>query len=462
MAYSRNLVWQIMEARENGNLIEFPLGEKMHHEGINIRYLGLILANVPQEEEEKYTVTRYFLLTMIAARVIKNEIRALLRQSMSKVRVPLEAPYRAVIVRYVNWVFGYDLVTDRYWNISIKGIMKRWFHLSAPYTNANYKLRENLFHPSVSACLKYNPKEYFFYLFDNALGVRFSSFGTVKLLSNAPLDEADVVEFQEKVKHMNIVDDAMGSYYQLQGVLKQMEGAHSQATPYFGLAVDKYERALTSNPNNKKLLRNLADCLVRKLLYEKVILLHKEKTEKVVKEKDLDKKDRDKEKDKDKDREKEREKEKEREREKEKEKDKDKEKDRDYFSRDEEMGKVSSSKGSALLSNNSSFTLDAKMEMLPPEIPPAHTTDHYLSQASSIVKDSEVTLQLSDPRVLAVDQYYLRAVDCDSTDSVTLYQYASFMVRCNRAVDRSEEYYLRSLECKFYTAVSHDVSLSFL
>ena len=51
----------------------------------------------------------------------------------------------------------------------------------------------------------------------------------------------------------------------------------------------------------------------------------------------------------------------------------------------------------------------------------------------------------TDPRVIATDLYYLRAVDADKTDYQTLYDYARFLLWCNR-VERAEEYFLRSLE----------------
>jgi len=64
----------------------------------------------------------------------------------------------------------------------------------------------------------------------------------------------------------------------------------------------------------------------------------------------------------------------------------------------------------------------------------------------SLVREQDVVFQFSDPKILQIDQYYLRAVDCDPDDSTTLYDYAMFTTKCGRATDRSEEYFLRSLE----------------
>ena len=79
---------------------------------------------------------------------------------------------------------------------------------------------------------------------------------------------------------MNIVDDAMGTYLYLQGVQKQLQvskakslktahllthflfqGEYKEALEYFSLSTKMFMTALTSNPNNKKLLRTLANCL---------------------------------------------------------------------------------------------------------------------------------------------------------------------------------------------------------
>ena len=73
--------------------------------------------------------------------------------------------------------------------------------------------------------------------------------------------------------------DAEGSFFQYQGVRRQLEGDIVTAMQFYKLAVDKYNDALTSAPSNKevstgdlsnglpcssnKILRNLAICMFR-------------------------------------------------------------------------------------------------------------------------------------------------------------------------------------------------------
>ncbi len=78
----------------------FRVSEALHRRGINIRYLGLL---------RRHTIAldvRTFLLIEIFARVIKNLLRLLLREKMKSLRLPLEEPYRKLVVDYLNLLFG--------------------------------------------------------------------------------------------------------------------------------------------------------------------------------------------------------------------------------------------------------------------------------------------------------------------------------------------------------------------
>jgi hypothetical protein len=74
-------------------LSDFPLSQELHSEGINLRYLGVVLQLLPQNDVDgrMSDLVRVFLLGEIVARVVKNEINALLRNSMMTWRMPMEA-----------------------------------------------------------------------------------------------------------------------------------------------------------------------------------------------------------------------------------------------------------------------------------------------------------------------------------------------------------------------------------
>jgi len=62
--------------------------------------------------------------------------------------------------------------------------------------------------------------------------------------------DVDVVEIGERVKHMNIVENAEGRFFQYRGILYQQQGNREQAQDMFEKAVHKFEDALSSDPNN--------------------------------------------------------------------------------------------------------------------------------------------------------------------------------------------------------------------
>ena len=62
---------------------------------------------------------------------------------------------------------------------------------------------------------------------------------------------------------MNIVAEALGSYYHYKGIYCRLDGDNRGAMELFGTAIEKYEEALGSNPTNKQLLRLCALCWER-------------------------------------------------------------------------------------------------------------------------------------------------------------------------------------------------------
>ena len=74
---------------------------QFHQFGLNMRYLGLVFANI----YEKYPVAAHYLLLEIVARIVKNMLRRRLRKKMAQLKIPLEAPYGRVIIQYLNQVF---------------------------------------------------------------------------------------------------------------------------------------------------------------------------------------------------------------------------------------------------------------------------------------------------------------------------------------------------------------------
>jgi hypothetical protein len=66
------------------------------------------------------TDLKMMLLVEMLARLLKTQIRQSLRETMRKLKVPLEQPYRRLVVDYLNLVFGESAKSDRYWDLRLK------------------------------------------------------------------------------------------------------------------------------------------------------------------------------------------------------------------------------------------------------------------------------------------------------------------------------------------------------
>ena len=62
---------------------------------------------------------------------------------------------------------------------------------------------------------------------------------------------------------MNIIAEAMGSYYYYKGLGRCLDGATESPVDLLRIALEKYEEALGSNPTSTGLLKNAAFCCTR-------------------------------------------------------------------------------------------------------------------------------------------------------------------------------------------------------
>jgi hypothetical protein len=157
------VLWSQEDMR--ANFRNFRLGELLHSRGINIRYLGLILATVENDATISNPVLSVLFVVEMVARVIKNTIRTKLREKMKgknipflltrspnsyilfksskELRIPVEEPYRRLVIEYLNLVFGDTMQSELYWNNSIRSDIKRIF------TGFRLKAEEDEFHFSL-------------------------------------------------------------------------------------------------------------------------------------------------------------------------------------------------------------------------------------------------------------------------------------------------------------------------
>ena len=145
-----SLVWQIIEAKERNKLHKFPLTEAIHSKGICLRHIGLILYNVRDEEEFK--IVKIVLVIEAIARVLKNKLRGLLRRKMKSLKQPLEAPYRHLVVKFLNLVFGTSQASEEFWQNIIKPQLKSKFVITGIWTDPIFPLKTWLVNNSHALC----------------------------------------------------------------------------------------------------------------------------------------------------------------------------------------------------------------------------------------------------------------------------------------------------------------------
>jgi hypothetical protein len=128
-AATKFLQWEVIPraARELPEMLQnhegctssFRVTERIHSKGINVRWIGAVylsLCNLSTTASTSSSGTsqatmincRSLLLVEMFARAIKNDLRRRLRTRMKKKRMPLEEPYRKLVIDYLNLVFGMD------------------------------------------------------------------------------------------------------------------------------------------------------------------------------------------------------------------------------------------------------------------------------------------------------------------------------------------------------------------
>jgi len=69
--------------------------------------------------------------------------------------------------------------------------------------------------------------------------------------------QKDLEYIGERVKHMNIINHAQGYFFHIKGLSFRVENP-TTAKNFYEVAIDKYQEALDSDPNNKEILLSMA------------------------------------------------------------------------------------------------------------------------------------------------------------------------------------------------------------
>ena len=136
-SFARRLCWMLLEAKEKGEILRFNLTQHMHREGINVRYVGVMLSSI-SEGTHHNDVLRSYLITIVLARTIKNEMRELMRNILKERKYEDEVTIRTSLAKYLNFLlFVHEDAAgcDQYWKEILIPSMRTWFFVNSSEFN---------------------------------------------------------------------------------------------------------------------------------------------------------------------------------------------------------------------------------------------------------------------------------------------------------------------------------------
>lgn len=212
------------------------MNEEMHRIGLNLRHLGEVRAHVKSDPP------RQRILIEMAARVIKDLLRAHLRHKMREVRVLSEEPFKEVVIKVFNFVLGRSIQSNSFWAL-VKTKLQR------KYKSALSKNESEEADP-MALCATMDMAVLFRRL-EHLLGITLTDSAREELESypdSFEFVDSDVAEIYPKVKHMQIVDHAEGMALFLTAQ-KQGVGRRERLRQ-LRLSCEKFARALTTLPDS--------------------------------------------------------------------------------------------------------------------------------------------------------------------------------------------------------------------
>jgi len=95
--------------------IKWTLGKQvLHQKGINLRHLGFIRSHLQTER------LKNLILIFCVARVIKDQLREMMRKTMMEARVPSDNPFKADVIELFNTVLGHSKSAAAWWTTEVR------------------------------------------------------------------------------------------------------------------------------------------------------------------------------------------------------------------------------------------------------------------------------------------------------------------------------------------------------
>ncbi|GAM24318.1 hypothetical protein SAMD00019534_074930 [Acytostelium subglobosum LB1] len=248
-----------IELVDANDVYHFPIPERVHKHGVNVRYLGHVrkLCETPDMKS--------LIFVEMCARVVKQQLRQKLRFKMKQARIPLEAPYRRLIVAYLNRVLGTSDKSDDFWDNKMKKYLMKKFDKAL----FDDEIQGNSIADSLVAFSDNHTdgKYLLFKRIQKMTGLKFSSRINEEFLSRPntwlergeyPLDINDLEEIGIRVKYIPFHNVAQGYLFKVKGELL-FSSDPIAASRFFNLALEKLETALETDPNNTNTLCTMGE-----------------------------------------------------------------------------------------------------------------------------------------------------------------------------------------------------------
>jgi len=250
------------EGENTGTLIfgsNFPLKQYLHAEGINMRHMGYLMKAIREEVPDGTPGkqnAKALIFTEMAARTIRQETNAEFRLHMRLLGVPLEEPYRLLLMKYLNSAFGDSEKSTGYWNSLRKRLVEKFGELSFTEQELSEK-----FDLRALLC-RHNGKTLLFLRLKKLMGFTFDEITENTAVTKPlfyeqpqPFDDIDLRAIGARVKHMAVVNHARGYIYKMRG--SEIKATQPEkASVMLQKALQNFDEVLESNPTNFVTLRN--------------------------------------------------------------------------------------------------------------------------------------------------------------------------------------------------------------
>lgn len=239
-------------------LPQVRVNELMHEYGLNVRFMGHVLIQMTRGNP-----AHMLLLVEMIARVLKMELRAMLRRKASELKMMADDPHKSLVAAFFDLVFADSRRSEQFWNGFVCHRLVAKFGVSREtWSDFPDSLRAHVMGDTTA-------RGHLFTLLCSMAGVVFVA-SAAALVASAPttrlksLFSYDMVqELVPVIRQLDFVAESRGSIYQARGTEHESRGFFSSAKHFYGASMTAFRSALSRSPTNSVLLRNTGEVVFK-------------------------------------------------------------------------------------------------------------------------------------------------------------------------------------------------------